>query len=192
MREKILQAAIAEINESGLRFTMEALARRLGTSKRTLYEHFASRKDLISEIMNRTIDELETQDRKILENQQLSKRKKIMELLNYPYKSSLHLTNTFFINLRSLFPLEWNKLINFRVMKLAKIEGLLHIGIEEGNFRQINMDIVRLLLSSYTNALFEPENLHNIDMTWKQAIAAMGDILFNGIVKSRNDNEIAK
>ena len=44
MREKIIDAAIAEFTQSGLKFTMSDLAKDLGISKKTIYTVFESSK----------------------------------------------------------------------------------------------------------------------------------------------------
>jgi len=53
-REAILQAAIAEFRSSGFEITsMDRIAATAGVSKRTVYNHFPSKEELFSEILNR-------------------------------------------------------------------------------------------------------------------------------------------
>lgn len=53
-REAILQAAIAEFRSSGFEITsMDKIAATAGVSKRTVYNHFPSKEELFSEILNR-------------------------------------------------------------------------------------------------------------------------------------------
>ena len=40
MREKIIDAAIEEFTQNGLKFTMSDLAKKLGISKKTIYTVF--------------------------------------------------------------------------------------------------------------------------------------------------------
>ena len=49
IREKIIKEALREINCRGSDFHMDDLARNLRISKRTLYEHFASKQAIIEE-----------------------------------------------------------------------------------------------------------------------------------------------
>lgn len=51
MKERILQAAESVIAETGTQFTMDALAAALNISKRTLYEHFASKEALVEDLL---------------------------------------------------------------------------------------------------------------------------------------------
>lgn len=186
MKDRIVPAGIDEINEKGLKFTMSDLAERLAVSKRTLYESYPSKDALISDIVDTTIKRLEKQDREILEHEEYSLYTKIEELLNYQYKSNLTLTNIFFISLRRYYPLEWAKFLRFRENKLEYIDKLFCMGFDEGYFRDVNRKILKIMISASVDALFEQKNLCNIDMSYKQAISQMGDILFNGVLKKQS------
>ncbi|HET7522352.1 MAG TPA: helix-turn-helix domain-containing protein [Bacillales bacterium] len=49
IKEKIFAATIEEFSENGIRFTMDDPATRLRINKRTLYQHIASKEELIGE-----------------------------------------------------------------------------------------------------------------------------------------------
>ncbi|MCI5836535.1 MAG: TetR/AcrR family transcriptional regulator [Veillonellaceae bacterium] len=51
MKERILAAAEAVLAETGTQFTMDTLAARLNISKRTLYEHFSSKEELVEDLL---------------------------------------------------------------------------------------------------------------------------------------------
>lgn len=53
IKDRIMKAFIEEIREKGMKFSMDDLARRLGISKRTLYEHFSSKVEILETIMSR-------------------------------------------------------------------------------------------------------------------------------------------
>lgn len=59
-KEDIIQAAIHEFLENGLRKTsMQAIASSAQVSKRTLYKYYSNKQDLYQEITNRLLKELE-------------------------------------------------------------------------------------------------------------------------------------
>ena len=58
MREQILQASLDELRMHGPNFHMDDLARRLRISKRTLYEHFSSKQEMIIEALYSLMDEV--------------------------------------------------------------------------------------------------------------------------------------
>lgn len=183
MDNRVLMGAIEEMNEKGLRFTMSHLAKRLNVSKRTLYESYPSKDILIRAVVDATIQHIEMQDATIMDCKPFSIIEKIEELLNYQYKSDLHLTKSFFIELQYLYPSEWEKFLHFRKRKLDTLDTLFHEGVEKGIFRNVHRNILQMMIHSSVNAFFEQKNLSDLDMTYKQAISIMGDILFYGIVK---------
>ena len=68
MRPRIMTAALAEMDEHGVRFTMNNLAARLAISKRTLYEHFESKEVLVEAIVDAIITDLQVQRLEIVNN----------------------------------------------------------------------------------------------------------------------------
>ena len=53
MREKIIDAAIEEFTQNGLKFTMSELAKKLGISKKTIYTVFESKQAVLIGIADR-------------------------------------------------------------------------------------------------------------------------------------------
>ena len=82
IREQILQAAIDELRVHGPNFHMDDLARRLRISKRTLYEHFSSKQEMIIEALYSLMDEVYTRHVKLLQNQELTAEEKLIEYFN--------------------------------------------------------------------------------------------------------------
>jgi len=54
--EAILDAAVEVIGERGLAAPMEAIARRAGVSKQTVYNHYGSKAELMRALMNRRVE----------------------------------------------------------------------------------------------------------------------------------------
>ena len=68
MKTRIINAFIEETRNNGIKFTMDDLAKRLGISKRTLYEHFSSKVDILDSIIDMTLVEFDEQTRRIIDN----------------------------------------------------------------------------------------------------------------------------
>ncbi|USQ95985.1 TetR/AcrR family transcriptional regulator [Caulobacter sp. RL271] len=56
--EAILDAAVEVIGERGLAAPMEAIARRAGVSKQTVYNHYGSKADLMRALMTRRVESI--------------------------------------------------------------------------------------------------------------------------------------
>lgn len=61
---------------------MDDLARRLRISKRTLYEHFSSKVDILSAIMDQTFAEMNNITEQIIQDEKLSLNVKIKGVMN--------------------------------------------------------------------------------------------------------------
>ncbi|WP_434609175.1 TetR/AcrR family transcriptional regulator [Pseudomonas sp. R1-7] len=80
-REAILQAAIAEFRSSGFEITsMDKIAATAGVSKRTVYNHFPSKEELFSEILNRLWNSI-TAEQDMPYNPQTPLREQLQTLL---------------------------------------------------------------------------------------------------------------
>ena len=82
IREKIIAEALHEINRRGADFHMDDLARNLRISKRTLYEHFSSKQEIIEKSLLSLMDDIREQHRALLANEALTTEEKIINFFN--------------------------------------------------------------------------------------------------------------
>ena len=78
IREKIIKEALREINCRGSDFHMDDLARNLRISKRTLYEHFASKQAIIEESLLSMMGKIQEEHRKLLADPDMTTEEKII------------------------------------------------------------------------------------------------------------------
>lgn len=71
MKDKILKTAEKVITRRGTKFTMDELAAALNMSKRTLYEQFASKEELIETIFLVRMDRWEEYHHKLMEDAEI-------------------------------------------------------------------------------------------------------------------------
>lgn len=72
VKEKILAAAAIMIEEQGISFRMDDLAKVLSISKRTLYEQFRSKYEIVETILVQGAEDFYKQHENIVENKSLS------------------------------------------------------------------------------------------------------------------------
>ena len=57
MKEEIVKRALNDFMQYGFKtFTMDDLASKMGISKKTLYEHFPSKNDLVEAVLDYALD----------------------------------------------------------------------------------------------------------------------------------------
>lgn len=183
LRNRILMAAFEEMNVRGVKFTMSDLAKRLNVSKTSLYEHFSSKSELVQNILITVIQDIQEQEEAIYNNSELTFAEKIPTLLkvaptvfgpinNYRLQDDLQL----------YYPKEFRIVEKFKEERQERFLFLIVQGIENNAIRPINTKVLRQLIVSTTNDLFSYHFLSASNMTAPDALAAMSDIIVNGLL----------
>ncbi|MGC8864805.1 MAG: TetR/AcrR family transcriptional regulator [Bacteroidales bacterium] len=135
-RERIIQTAIRLFRQNGIRpVTMDWIATEAGVSKRTIYELFSDKSDLlnvcISEINRRNVEELH----KIRKNS-CNIIETIRNLGEFHIQTLQTYHPRFFLDIQKFFPREWTQMNQEREKQsTSEILALLKEGIKEGLIR---------------------------------------------------------
>ena len=182
MKMRIMTAAMEELNEYGIRFTMANLAARLAISKRTLYEHFDSKEVLIESIVDIIILDMQTQRMRILEDTQLSLQEKLLKMLSVRPAAFIKLEDRVKLDLRRQFPGLWKRAHESAEAQWDMIDEVLREGIETGCFRSIYVPVVRKILQGAVNEISEYDFLLEQRKSFHEMIGFITDIVIYGIM----------
>ncbi|MCT4566373.1 MAG: TetR/AcrR family transcriptional regulator [Maledivibacter sp.] len=183
MRERIMSVAIEEMNEKGRRFTMDDLAKRLGVSKRTLYENFRSKEQLISTVMDLFLDNVMEKDRQIINNETLSTIEKLRELTLVIENELKYINEKTIYQSEKYYPKQWKK-IDAWLKKRAMIQKeIIYEGIKKGELRNINPDILIKVLNEAKNWIIDKKFLRENNLTISEAVGSLVDIVLFGAAK---------
>jgi len=147
--------------------TMDEVSRQLGISKKTLYEHFTDKTDLVKSVIHQITTEREEQFCKT-QKQAQNALEELLSIYGFYLKMLKEVNPSFEFDLKKYYPEIYTELINTRRqrMKEASLQNL-RKGKEEGLFRkEIDEDIiVRLQLlrveSISSTDLFTHEELYS-------------------------------
>ena len=158
-KEKILRGAEALFMKYGVRsISMDDIARHLGVSKKTLYQHFADKEELVMLVskshLERNVKEFES----VLENsensiEELAKISKCMR------RNLEGLNQTMMFDLQKFHPRAWNVWLEFKhkFIRESVIKNLKK-GIQEGNIRpDIEPEIMAILRIELIQLAFNPD-----------------------------------
>ncbi len=157
-KKQILERATALFFRNGIRsVTMNDVAEALGISKRTLYEHFSNKDELLSNC-------LEFQHGKNLEEQARAEKeaKNIIDLMHRHFRNAviqLREIHPNFINeLRKFHPEIWNTKVEPLLLERDDhTKNLIIKGIEEGFFlKEVNPEIACKLLHAQSDMMMDP------------------------------------
>ncbi|SHJ80803.1 TetR/AcrR family transcriptional regulator [Propionispora hippei] len=186
MRNRILLAAFEEMNLRGIKFTMSDLARRLNVSKTSLYDHFASKNELIHHILITVIQDIEKQEEAIYHNSELTFAEKISGLLKVAPTVFGPINNDrLYDELHHFYPEEFRMIDIFREQHQQRFLSLIVQGIENNAVRPVNLKVLHQLIDSALNDLFSYRFLSNSNMTYPDALSAMADIIVNGLLPKK-------
>ncbi len=148
IRDRIIACSIELFTKSGIRFvTMDQIAAELGISKRTLYEIFHDKDNLLKQCLEVMVEQGNTEMQEVLNNS-----KNTIEALyligQHGEKKRATINHLFFDDIEKLYP-DFRKIFTRRktVANDSISYKIIKKGIVEGIFRkEINLEIVDTFL----------------------------------------------
>lgn len=182
MRTRIMAAAMAEMDEHGVRFTMNSLASRLAISKRTLYEHFESKEVLVEAIVDAVIAELQVQRLEIVNNPDLSLQEKLIRMLGVRSKLFAGVNDRVKLELGIQYPGLWKKAHQAQEEQWNVLDAVLREGIETGCFRPVFVPVLRKVLQGSVHEIIDYDFLLRNRTSFDEMIGHITDIVLYGIM----------
>ena len=184
MKEKIIDAAIAEFTEHGLKFTMNDVASRLGISKKTIYTVFDSKQAVLNAIGDRYATDLRSMQQEIEADDSLDITEKIERLL-------LALPNRYYnIGLSGIYDLAGKYPKTYRhLMKAVNqgwklVEQYLEEGIRQNKIQNVPIPVVMAMVEGTVQKFLTSNVLVQNHMTYEQGKEEMIAIIMKGIKRS--------
>ena len=188
VKEKILAAAAIMIEEKGISFRMDDLAKALTISKRTLYEQFRSKHEIVETILAHGAEEFYRQHETIVKNKSLT----VEEVLDRYFKVRSNMYAAFngesFIEiflaipqlqetLKTLFKKDWDLLKHYLIDQQ-----------EQGTIAQdVDIDIIIMMLQgAVRNIVFESSSHHEDVYTYMPKVIS---VILQGIINKGETNE---
>ena len=188
VKEKILAAATIMIEERGISFRMDDLAKSLTISKRTLYEQFHSKHEIVETILVHGAEEFYRQHENIVKNKSLT----LEEVLDQYFKVRSNLYAAFsgesFIEiflaipqlqetLKTLFKKDWDLLKDYLVRQQ-----------EQGYIAQhVDIDIIIMMLQGAVRRIVLESSSHHEDVY--KYMPKVISVILQGITSKGETNE---
>ena len=155
IKDRIIQEASQLFMKFGIRnITMDRIAENLGVSKRTIYENFKDKDELLNFCLESGMKKQKKRYKETIKNSV-----NIIEAILTFIRNSVNALNiinpVFFSDLQKYYPSQWDKYIEVNnSQNLDKTIQLLRMGVEGGFFRKcINLEIVGKLILEQFNLL---------------------------------------
>ena len=194
MKHSITQKALTYFLQYGFKtFTMDNLANSLGISKKTLYEQFASKNDLVEatldyalEMTCHQVDKFVSGEGSVIENVFRNQR----EVPNlFDFNSSKPIWE-----LKKYFPKTYERMdIEFTKSDALFIDKLLEKGWEEGLFRKdINVSFYKVFYNSVQRLLTFSDTFDEKEFSFWDTIYTIMEYFFRIIVNEKGLQELEK
>ncbi|MFS0783651.1 TetR family transcriptional regulator [Bacillus sp. 1P06AnD] len=190
MQARIMNAFIEEIQAKGMKFTMDDLAKRLGISKRTLYEHFSSKIQILDGIIEHTIAEFDEQTERILEDDSLNLLEKIKKVITVVPKYNEFYDLRILEQMKRYYPVQYERM-HTALNQWDALRGLIEKGIEEGLIVNRNVPLMMKLILDATNSTLDRSFFIENSINLNDALAAIVDILLFGLIDQHHPIALA-
>lgn len=183
IKEKILVHARERFFREGFaKISVDEITSELSMSKKTFYQGFASKDDLVEELMQRHLAGVNASMDHILA-QTTDFVHKFHEFISYVAGMLGMIAKTFLSDLERHMPHLWKRIEEFRRERLSKsLTLLLEQGMREGYIRkEVNIRVFQLALIASVERIIQPHLLSNESFSAKEALQAIMDVFFQGI-----------
>ncbi|EQA44259.1 transcriptional regulator, TetR family [Leptospira broomii serovar Hurstbridge str. 5399] len=164
---------------------MEEIARTLRISRKTLYKYFANKHDLLMELMTHRHLRIHGKIEKIQSDPDKSIKEKIQSMHECISGEIPQGMNEFLRDIRDQAPDLWKLFSEQKEKNINRtMRTMIETGIKNGDIRpDVNPDIVLLIHSASTEAMFDPAFLAQTPYTIRDLVKELDNIIFYGIVK---------
>lgn len=187
IQEKILNAAIEEFTERGLKFTMNDVAKNLGMSKKTIYTIYESKEEMLLALADYCFQDIKKSEQAILQDESmdvLTKIEKIMVVLPEKYQN-IGLSNLY--QLREKYPHVYQRTAKYLETDWDATISLLEQGMQEKKIRKISIPVLKTMLESTIQQFFASDVLIRNGISYEDALQEMIQILICGILSCVKD-----
>ena len=194
MKEEIVKRALNDFMQYGFKtFTMDDLASKMGISKKTLYEHFPSKNDLVEAVLDYALDmscknvEAFVQgDGSVIENVYCN-HKKVKEIFNINSDRPIW-------ELQKYYSKTYERMeIEFAKSDARFIDKLLEKGWQEGLFREdINVNFYKTFYSSVQRLRSVANTFPKIEFPFWDTIYTLMEYFFRILVNEKGMKELER
>ncbi|MFN2747824.1 MULTISPECIES: TetR/AcrR family transcriptional regulator [Bacillus] len=181
MKERMIQETIQLIQQKGFTFTMSDLAKQLSVSKRTIYECFSSKDNLVEQVIDHVIQQIKEKEKAITANEQLGVIEKIEQILiSVPADFEL-MDIRLLTELKKFHYEQWLKLDVFLKEDWSVVEDLFKQGISQGMIKEIHLPLFIQMYTGSLSQIYDPSSSLKNRFTMGEILTSAVDILIHGI-----------
>ena len=180
MSTQLLQTADEELRLHSVKFTMDDIARKLRMSKSTLYQQASSKEALIRMVCEEAMRQFLEEKERIISSE-TNVKEKLLQYCKLFVDTFWRLPDGVYKDLEIHYSQIWNDWFNFRLEQFEAMMDLLKEGVRQGSFREVNLNVLRMILITSTKNLTDPVFLKEQNMTGSDVMRVLEEIILKGI-----------
>ncbi len=156
---EILQGASELFMRYGVKsITMDEIARHLSVSKKTIYQHFADKDELVI-TFTKVVLQQQKAEISALENEEIDVLEGLFKMSEYMRTKVCNINQGLLFDLKKYFPVAWKIFLDHKRSFLKNhIKTIIERGVKEGYFRPtINAEVMARLRMEQVELPFNPE-----------------------------------
>lgn len=184
-KERIVEAALEEFCRFGFsRVTMDELAVKLGMSKKTLYQHFSGKEDVLRAVLDMRRFEMDCKINPILHDNTINFIEKMVLVSTLISNEFERVSPVLLEDMRRHAPEHFRAMEEWRKKKVEEEFGyFIREGREKGIFRNdIPDEVLILMYTVLVENIVRPEVLAKAPLSPSQMYQALVEVFFEGVM----------
>lgn len=197
-KDRILKVTEKIFLKSGYKnLRTDDIAREVGISKRTLYENFSSKEELIRELITARYQAFNENIFRMIQEIEDSSGTRYLEILK-EMSSSVAEFFTFFNgelleDIRKHLPAFEDQCMEFQEKKVKAMKTMFDQGVKHGKIKpDVEFDIFFMIIKNSIDGIMRPEVLKDLSLSTSEVVAQIHFIVMNGILTEEASREIIK
>ncbi len=182
LRERLILATMEEVMKKNLKFTMDDLAKKLTISKKTIYQEFNNKEDLISEAVDYYFRRIKDSERAVILDDSLDIVEKLKRVLIVFPDTYENIDFTEVMELKNKFPKVYEKVERHLDTEWEPTLNLYRMAVKEGRLRDINETVFKLMIQGSMKEFLSSRELAEKKIEYMDALSEMVDIVFRGLL----------
>lgn len=168
--KNLLESVIRLFMKYGIKsVTMDDVAKELGISKKTIYQHFADRNNLVDAAMEYHLEYIQ-QNCAAIFDQSSDAVEQMLGIAEFMNAQMRNVNPTLLFDLKRYFPQSWKRINDHRVdFILQQVQANIQLGISQGYYRtDFNIQVVAHIYISIIDLILEGERLPKDEYSFKE------------------------
>ncbi len=189
LKQEIIKKATLLFNRSGLKFTMDDLARELHISKKTIYKIIPDKKSLFNMMVDEVFDSIKQLQKSSMEDETASTLEKLRRTLGAMPEQYYNINFQNLNTLKEKYPKIYAHVAERLETGWEQTIALLEKGMEEGVIRPISIPIFKSMFQASIEQFFQTDVLIENQIAYRDALAEVVEILIEGILVHKTGEE---